>query len=68
MTITSTTAAVHVAFVDWTGIYAYVQVLTKEEPGMWPKLSPNMQVAVKQQLLEGMKAEKNRSINKKART
>lgn len=41
------------------------QVLTKEEPGLWPKLSPNMQSIVKQQLLEGIKGEKIQSIRKK---
>jgi len=41
------------------------QVLTKEEPGIWQKLSPNMQKIVKEQLLEGIKGEKDRSLNKK---
>lgn len=40
-------------------------MLTKEEPGIWQKLSPNMQKLVKEQLLEGIKEEKDRSLNKK---
>ena len=43
----------------------YEQVLTKEEPGIWQRLSPDMQKLVKVQLLEGIKTEKDSSLNKK---
>ncbi len=43
------------------------QVLTKEEPGIWQRLSADMQKLVKVQLLEGIKTEKDSSLNKKAR-
>jgi hypothetical protein len=49
----------------WGLSQAVRQVLTKEEPGIWQKLSPNMQKIVKEQLLEGIKGEKDRSLNKK---
>lgn len=42
-------------------------MLTKDEPSLWVGLSPNMKGVVKQELLNAVKLEQNRSINKKAR-